>query len=193
MELTSNQIATGQGLRVNSLGTPIELEFQIKYSQDHDLGTVEVIDITPIVSRDNLDIEITVANYSPSDTEIKLKINGSNEEIEETISINKFDFSKRITKTIHSFEEKLYTIEILTETAKYTQSINPIKPKQDILIEDKNREQPIVQKIDINKNDNNYHFDITLENPLVILMLVILLITITLVTAYYFSQKTRYI
>jgi hypothetical protein len=191
VNLQPNQFATGQGLILNSLGTPIELEFQIKHSPPNNQGTVEVMDISPIVSGKNLNIEIILSNFTSKKTEIELKIIGNGNDLNEIITLDKLEFPKRITKTIPSFQEETYTIEIITPTAKYTQIINPIQPKQKIIIEDKNKNQAITQKIDLNKTPKP--FTITLESPLFIIILVIVLIIITLTTTYYFSQKTRYI
>ena len=194
VELEANQIATGEGIRINSLGTPIELDFQIKSAPGGDTGTVAVTDITPIVSGTNLEIETTVANYSPSEQEITIKIFGDGANINETIKLEPFSFSNRITKTIESFEEKIYTIEITTPSTIYTQNINPIKPiAGQVVIRDQNTETTVTQRVDTTKTNNDFSFDMTLENPLVILMLVMLLMVMVLVTAYYFSKKARYV
>ncbi len=192
VELTSGQVATGDGLRVSSLSTPVEMEFEIKYSSEEDAGTVEVIDITPIVSGDDLEIEVTASNYSPEDATITIKISNGNTVLEEDVTLESFTLMNRITKKISSFKEEDYTVEVTTQSAKYTQNVNPVKIEaSNIVVEDQN--QGITQQVDTTQANNNFSIDLSLENPIVILMLVVLLMVMALVTAYYFSQKTRYI
>jgi hypothetical protein len=194
IDLTPDKKAEGTGLRLSSLGTPLEIEFEIVFSDEEDEGSVEVIEIIPIVSGKNLDIESKIANYSDEISEVEMIVKLDEEIIsQKTFDVNAFDFSKIIIQRINDFEEKTYLVEINTEWFKYTQQINPIKTMNGLIVEDQNKEQKIVQRVEP-KNENTLPtIDLTLENPLVIILLVVILMIITITTTYYFSQKNEYI
>jgi hypothetical protein len=193
IELGLYQVASGTGLTINSLGAPIEIPFQIKYSPNEDKGTVEVINITPLVSGNNLEIEAKIANYSPEKSQIRIKIFGDGAKINELVDINAFDFSKIITKTIEAFEEKIYTVEITTSTAIYTQEINPVKMESSELIISGQTNPAITQKVDTTNSNNGYALNINIDDPIAPLILVGLVIMLALITAYYLSQNPRYV
>lgn len=194
IDLTPDKKAEGTGLRLSSLGTPLEIEFEIIFSSKETEGSVEVLEIIPIVSGKNLDVESKIANYSSEPSEVEMIVKLDDEILsQKTFDVNAFDFSKIIIQRINNFEEKTYTVEINTEWFKYTQQINPIKTTNGLTIEDQNKEQKIVQRVEP-KNENTLPtIDLTLENPLVIILLVVILMIITITTTYYFSQKNEYI
>ncbi|MCX6801422.1 MAG: transglutaminase-like domain-containing protein [Candidatus Diapherotrites archaeon] len=132
--ILNNQVATAK-LRINSLSEPIEKDFTIVSSLPLENGEVKVNDLTPIISGNDLKVNIEIANYFTKYSYVNVTIYDGDSNLSSKESVLPFILSdnnrtpavQNIIKEIKSFKEQAYSIKVETPTEIYLQSVYPVK------------------------------------------------------------------
>ncbi len=180
INLGETQVAKAQ-LGVNTLSEKKEEEIEIRQKEDFDNGWIELLDITPINTNGNLNLEITIANRTKEIQEFEIKIKSGKSNYNSTENIGPIT-EQTYVKKINSIEGD-YSIKILFEGEEFSQDIVAIKTTPDL-----NKDENLNQK-EIIKPKANTSFQSILSQPVILLVAGLLAIAILILGIFNLRKK----